>query len=446
MQTKLARIAEIAKAKPKERFTSLAHLLDKQALWSCHMELPADKATGVDGMTKAAYEKDLEANLDDLVERLKRKAYRPQPSRRTYIPKDEKSKRPLGIPAYEDKIVQRGLNQILQAIYEQDFLPFSYGFRPGRGQHDALRELDRIIMGNPVRYVVDADIRGFFNHVDHDWMMEFLKVRIADPTILRYIRRFLKAGIMENGIYEETEEGTPQGGIVSPILANIYLHYTLDLWFEVKVKREMCKGYAGMVRFADDFVCCFEHKEDAERFYPALVERLRKFKLEVAEEKTKIIRFGRGAEVECKSLGLKKPQTFDFLGLTHLWGKGRNGKHRLMRKTSAKKFKTRVKEFNLWAKANRHLPERDFVETVRRKLIGHYNYYGVSDNYRSINKYRELVIKLIQKWRSRRSQRGRMTWEKMKLFLARNPLPTPTIRVCLYASSASVRQAVSRMR
>lgn len=435
METKLARIAEVAKAKKKERFTSLAHLLNKQMLWDCHLELPANKATGVDRVTKLAYEENLESNLDDLLARLKRKGYRPQASRRTYIPKDEKSKRPLGIPAYEDKIVQRGLNKILQAIYEQDFMAFSYGFRPNRGQHDALRKLDNIIMRHPVRYVVDVDIRGFFDHVDHEWLMKFLKERIADPNVLLYINRFLKAGIMEKGEYEPTEEGTPQGGLISPILGNIYLHYALDLWFEVAVKRA-CKGYAGMVRFADDFVCCFEHQEDADRFYVALVKRLEKFKLGIAEEKTKIIRFGRGAELDCKKLGLRKPHTFDFLGFTHIWGKGKSGKFRLIRKTSAKKFKLRIKEFKQWIRRNRHMTEQELVASVRRKLIGHYNYYGVSDNHRSIMRYYQLVIQLIQKWRNRRSQKRTFTWKKFTQFLERNPLPEPTIRVNLFASKS----------
>lgn len=446
METKLTRIAEIARAKPKERFTSLAHLLDKQMLWDCHLELPANKATGIDKVTKAAYEQKLEENLDDLLARLKRKGYRPQASRRTYIPKDEKSKRPLGIPSYEDKIVQRGMNRILQAIYEQDFMNFSYGFRPGRGQHDALRELDQVIMGNPVYYVVDADIRGFFNHVDHKWLMEFLKHRIADPTLLLYINRFLKAGIIEDGKYEETVEGTPQGGLISPVLANVYLHYALDLWFEKAVKRR-CKGYAGMVRYADDFVCCFERKEDADGFYTTLIERLGKFGLEIAEEKTKIIRFGRRAEIECKNLGLKKPQTFDFLGFTHYWGKGKTGRYRLMRKTSAKKFNTRTKEFKMWMRANRHMTEDDLVITIRRKLNGHYNYYGVSDNYRSLLQYYNTVLYLIRKWRGRRSQKGRVTFEKFQLFLERKPLPLPQIRVNLFASMQPCKNAVkSRMR
>ncbi|MEC0230475.1 group II intron reverse transcriptase/maturase, partial [Paenibacillus alba] len=309
METKLARIAEIAKAKPKERFTALAHLLNKQMLMDSHLKLPADKATGVDKVTKAVYGEQLEGNLDDLIARMKRNAYKPQASRRTYIPKDEKSMRPLGIPSYEDKIVQHGINQILQAIYEQDFMGYSFGFRPGRSQHDAIRALDRIIMKEPIRYVVDADIRGFFNHMDHEWMMKFLAHRIADPNLLRLIKKFLKAGIQEDGEFKRTDEGAPQGGIVSPILSNIYLHYALDLWFEMTVKRE-CVGRAEMVRYADDFVCCFEQEKDAKRFYEALVVRLKTFGLEIAEEKTKIIRFGRQSEVASKEVGLKKPETF----------------------------------------------------------------------------------------------------------------------------------------
>jgi len=433
VETKLARIAEIAKEKPTERFTSLAHLLDKAMLWDCHLELPADKATGVDHVTKAAYEEKLEENLDDLLARMKRGGYRPQASRRTYIPKDEKSKRPLGIPAYEDKIVQRGMSKILQAIYEQEFRELSYGFRPGRGQHDALRALDHIIMTQPIQFVVDADIRGFFNHVDHEWMMKFLEHRIADPRFLQLINKFLKAGMSEEGVYSPTEEGAPQGGLISPILSNIYLHYALDLWFEVTVKRG-CKGRAGMVRFADDFVCCFEYEEDANRFYAALIERLGKFGLEIAAEKTKIIRFGRNAEIECVKSGLKKPDTFDFLGFTHYWGKGKRGKFRLLRKTSQKKFKTKVKEFKIWIRRERHMAEGELVSAIRRKLQGHYNYYGVSDNLRGINAYFGIVKRLTLKWRNRRSQKRSFTEEKFLLFLERNPLPIPKVMVNLFSS------------
>jgi len=435
MDTALTRIAEVAREKPKERFTSLAHLLNKQSLWDCHLELPADKAAGVDGMTKQQYETNLEANLEHLVERMKRQAYKPQASRRTYIPKDEKSMRPLGIPAYEDKIVQRAMSKVLNAIYEQKFLDVSYGFRPGRGQHMALRALDELLMRQPMRYVVDVDIKGFFNHVDHEWLRKFLEISIADPNFLRLIWRFLKAGVMENGVREETEEGTPQGGLISPILANVYLHYVLDLWFETHVKRRVCKGKAGMVRFADDFVCCFQYEEDAKAFYGELVERLRKFNLSIAEEKTKIIRFGRGAEAECKQASLRKPETFDFLGFRHYWGKGKSGKYRLLRKTSPKKFRNKVKEFKRWARQNRHLPEKEFVDAVRRKLNGHYQYYGVSDNYSGIASFYMAVERLMWKWRNRRSQKRSFTWDKFKLFLERNPMPAPRIRVNLFTSA-----------
>lgn len=436
VETKLARIAEIARAKPNERFTSLAHLLDKQMLWDCHLELEANKATGIDGMTKATYEENLEDHLNDLLARLKRQGYRPQASRRTYIPKDEKSMRPLGIPSYEDKIVQKAMSKILQAIYEEDFKDFSYGFRPGRSQHDALRALDQMMMTQPIHYVVDADIRGFFNHVDHEWMMKFLEHRIADPNLLRLINKFLKAGIVEEGVLESTDEGTPQGGVISPILSNIYLHYALDSWFDVTVRR-MCKGEVGIVRFADDFVCGFEYEEDANRFYQALVERLGKFKLEIAEEKTKIIRFGRGAEVACKQVGLKKPSTFDFLGFTHYWGRGKSKHYRLMRKTSLKKFKTKVKDFKLWIRRNRHMAEAELVKAIRSKLLGHYRYYGVSDNAKGLAMYLDRVKRMTLKWRNRRSQKRSFTEEKFQLFLIRNPFPKPKIYVKLFGNAST---------
>lgn len=256
METKLARIAEIAKNEPKERFTSLYHLLNVELLRQGHEELDPNKAVGVDRMTKEKYEENLELNLRDVVERLKRKGYHPQPARRVYIPKDEKGKRPLGIPAHEDKIVQSALKKLLQPIYEQDFLPFSYGFRPRRSCHDALDQLELILHRRPIHWIVDADISGFFNHVNHEWMIKFLEVRIGDPNILRLIQRMLKAGIEEEGNLEPSEEGTPQGSIISPLLANVYLHYALDLWFEKRIKKQ-CRGEAEIIRYTDDFVCCF---------------------------------------------------------------------------------------------------------------------------------------------------------------------------------------------
>lgn len=434
MITKLARIAEVARTRPKERFTSLVHLLNKQTLRGCYYELPADKAAGIDGQTKEMYEFNLETNLEDLVARMKRQAYKPQASRRTYIKKDENSFRPLGIPAFEDKIVQKAIGKILNAIYEQKFKEHSFGFRPRRSQHQALRALDKIIMHPQMSYVVDADIKGFFNHVDHEWLIKFLEHDIADPNFLRLIKRFLRAGIMEDGKYEQTIEGTPQGGVISPILANIYLHYVLDLWFEIYVKRKMCKGKANIVRFADDFVCCFEREDDARNFYAELIIRLKKFNLSIAEEKTKIIRFGRGSENKPGDGTNGKPGTFDFLGFQHYWGKGKSGKYRLKRKTSPKKLKMRIKEFTDWIRKNRHMPEQELVEAIRRKLIGHYQYYGVSDNFDGIKSYFRTVKYLIWKWRNRRSQKRSFTWEKFNMFLMRVQLPQPKIMVNLFSS------------
>ena len=429
METKLARIAEIAKSKPKEKFTSLYHLLNKEMFLQCHQEIARDKAAGVDEVTKEEYEKNLEENFTNLVERLKKHSYKPQPALRVYIPKDGgKEQRPLGMLAYEDKIVQQGLNKIMKAIYEQDFLNCSYGFRPGLNCHDALRELGRIIMGK-INYVVDADIRGFFNNVDHEWLLKFLGERIADPNIIRLINRFLKAGVMEAGRLEPTTVGTQQGGIISPILANIYLHYVLDLWFE-KAIRPACHGEARLVRYADDFVCCFQYKEEAEQFYKLLKERLSKFKLEVAENKSKVIMFGRFAETDRKKLGMGKPETFDFLGFTHYCGKSKSGKFKLKRKTSKKKIKAKVRAFKLWmmrVKNDRKIHE--IFETTKAKLRGHYNYYGITDNYRMNEQYQWIVTRLLFKWLNRRSQRKSFSWEKFNIYLEQNPLPDPKIYV-----------------
>ena len=293
METKLKRIAEAARLRPEEKFTSLAHLINKETIIECHKEMLKNKAAGIDEVTKEEYELKLESNVEDLISRMKRQAYKPQAVRRVYIPKPgTEKKRPLGIPAYEDKLVQAALAKILNAIYEQDFLECSFGFRPNRGCHDALKVLDKILNRKEINYVVDVDIKGFFDHVDHEWLMKFLQHRIADPNILRLVTRFLKSGIMEAGIKHDTSEGTPQGGVCSPILGNIYLHYTLDLWFEKRI-RKTCRGMAYMVRYADDTVFCFQYEEDAKEFYSQIIKRLEKFNLEVADEKTKIVSLGK---------------------------------------------------------------------------------------------------------------------------------------------------------
>jgi group II intron reverse transcriptase/maturase len=427
METKLARIAEIAREKPKEVFTSLYHYLNKEMLLQCHRELSADKAAGVDEVTKGEYEKNLEQNISGLVEKLKRHSFKPQPVKRVYIPKDEKAKRPLGMLAHEDKAVQLGLKKILEPIYEEDFLECSYGFRPNRDCHKALAKLDQIIMGK-INYIVDADIKGFFDNVDHEWLIKFVGVRIGDPNIKRLMVKFLKAGVMVEGNVEPTEVGTAQGAIISPLLANIYLHYVLDLWFE-KIIKPGSKGEAHLVRYADDFVCCFQYREDAEKFYQDLRERLAKFKLEVAENKSKVIEFGRFAAENREKRGQGKPETFDFLGFTHYCGLSQNGKFTVKRKTSKKKFKAKVKALALWIKTERNrMNIHQIFKTAKLKLRGHYNYYGIADNSRMIRRYYRRMEKLLFKWLNRRSQRESFSWEKFQKYLELNPLPSPKIR------------------
>jgi RNA-directed DNA polymerase len=432
METKLLRIAELAKSEPETKFTSLVHLLNEESLTKCHFELPNKKATGVLGTTKEQYGENLTENILDLVSRLKSKSYRPVPVRRMYIPKPgTDKKRPLGIPEYEDKIVQRAITKILNAIYENDFLDCSFGFRPNRSCHDALKILNHYIEKKSVNYVVDVDIKGFFDNVDHTWMMEFLKHRISDPKLLRIIGRFLKGGYMEEGKKYKTDSGTPQGGVVSPILANVYLHYVLDLWFEKRVRKH-CKGQAFIVRYADDFVCCFQYKSDAEQFFQSLKIRLKKFNLEIAEDKTKIIPFGRFAEKEAERKGNRKPATFDFLGFTHYCGKSRDGRFRVKRKTSRKKIKAKLMECKEWLKKNRNKDIQMIFDRFRRSLIGYYNYYCITDNTQTVNNFKDKIQSLLFKWLNRRSQRKSFNWDKFRLFLNKNPLPYPRVKVNIY--------------
>lgn len=432
METKLIRIAELAKEQPDMKFTSLVHLLDEENLKRCHHELPAGKATGIKQITKEEYGENLDENIAKLVEKMKRKSYKPTPVRRTYIAKaGSKMKRPLGIPDHEDKIVQRGIAKILNAIYEPIFLDCSFGFRPNRSCHDALKILNVYIEERPTNFVVDVDIKGFFDNVSHEWMMKFLEHKIVDRNLLGIIARFLKGGYMEEGKYYKTDVGTPQGGIISPILANVYLHYVLDLWFE-KVIRKSWVGQAYMVRYADDFVCCFQSETEANNFYRDLIVRLKKFNLEISEDKTKIIPFGKYAEQNNNRKGKGKPETFNFLGFTHFCSRSNRGRFRVKRKTSAKKMQAKLKECKEWLKANRTLNIHNIVKRLQRSLNGYFNYYCITDNSRSVRSFVDEVKRLFFKWMNRRSQRKSFNFDKFILFLNKYPFPIPKIKVNIY--------------
>lgn len=434
VETKLQRIAEKARKEAGFKFTSLFHLMNEELLRGCFEGLRKDAASGIDRVTKEEYGRDLEGNLSELVSRLHRMSYIPQPVYRVYIPKPGSTKqRPLGIPVLEDKVVQAGLVRILEAVYEADFIVDSYGFRPGRGCHDALRALSVEVEGGGIHYVVEADIKGFFDNVQHEWLMKFFGHRIGDKRVLRYVKRFLRAGVFENGEIAATEQGTPQGGVISPLLANVYLHYSLDLWY-TRVFFRTCAGKSRLIRYADDFVVCFQRESDARRFGADLEGRLERFGLEVAAEKTKILEFGPLAELKARARG-EKPQTFDFLGLTHYCGRTRNGwRFRMKRLTSRKKFKAKLLAFKEWLKANRTTLVPELMKTVAAKVRGHIAYYGVTDNSRGISRYVREVQKLLFKWLDRRGKRGSMTMEKFTQLLRKFPLPRPLILVNLFAS------------
>jgi len=434
VETKLRRIAEKARKEPDCQFTSLFHLMDVEFLRGCFEWLRKDAAPGIDKITKEEYGKNLEGNLCKLVERLHSMSYIPQPVRRVYIPKlGSTNQRPLGIPALEDKLVQAGLVRILGAIYEGDFIDDSYGFRPGRGCHDALRKLSMEVESGSIHVIVEADIKGFFDNVQHEWMMEFLSHRIADKRVLRYVKRFLIAGVMEDEVLKATEDGTPQGGIISPLLANIYLHYSLDLWFTRRFIKT-CEGRACLIRYADDFVVCFQRVGDAKRFREELDGRLGKFGLEVAAEKTKILEFGPLAKLKANARG-EKVQTFEFLGLTHYCSRTRNGsRFRMKRKTSRKKFKAKLLAFKDWLKKSRVLPTPELMKRAAAKLRGHFAYYGVTDNSRGIGRFDHEIRKLLFKWLNRRGKRGCMSWKKFGMLLSKYPFPKLRIKVNLFAT------------
>lgn len=432
VETKRQRIAEKACKEPDFKFTSLFHLMKVELLHECFCRLKEDAAAGIDGVIKAEYAENLKVNLEQLQQRLHQMKYIPQAVRRVYIPKAGSQKmRPLGIAALEDKLVQSALANILQMIYEQDFIDDSYGFRPKRSCHNALRSLNQTVANQPINHIVEADIRGFFDNVDQKQLMAFLSHRIGDTRVLRYIKRFLRAGIQEDGRYRASDLGVPQGGSISPLLANIYLHYTLDLWFEKRFKRS-CRGYTRLIRYADDFVVCFQTEYEAQQFRVEMEARLNQFGLEIAPEKTKILAFGPLAQQKARNKG-SKAETFDFLGFTHYCSRTRDGnRFRMKRKTITKRLTAKLKMMNEWLCKNRTLPTAQIMKTVRAKLQGHFAYYGVTDNSSSINCYAGQVTKLLNKWFNRRGKRGCCNWDKFRLLLGRYPLPRPCIKVNLF--------------
>jgi len=431
METKLARISQLSKDNPEMVFTSIGHLINKEMLGRCHEKMDGDKAVGIDGVTKEEYGRNLEENLDGLVERLKRKAYRPKPARRVEIPKDNGKSRPLSIYCYEDKLIQEALKEILETVFEPHFYDEMMGFRPNRGCHMAIRKLGTMLEREKTNYVLDADIKSFFNKLDHKWIIKFIESRIKDPNIIRLIRRTLKAGVMEEYALLDTEEGSGQGSVCSPIISNIYMHYVLVWWFNEVMTPHM-RGYCGMVVYADDFVVCFQHRDDAEMFYEHLIKRMKHFGLSLEEEKSRLIEFGRFAQRDAHRCGTKAA-TFDFLGFTHYCARSRSGKFRVKRRTSGKKLRKKSKEVRALIKANRHMPVKQMIAKLNQILTGYFHYYGITDNSRSIESFRYQTKRSLFYWLNRRSQRRSYTWEGFAEMLKVYPLVPSKIYVSVYA-------------
>lgn len=417
--TSLRGIANKAKADKQHRFRDLYRCLDAELLLHCWGELNKSAASGVDGVTAMAYQVELQANIEALGERLKSKRYRAKLVRRKYIPKENGNERPLGIPALEDKLVQLACAKLLTAVYEADFLSCSYGYRPGRGPLDAVRELTFDLQYGCYGYLVEADVQSFFDHLDHDELVKMLSLRIDDQAFLRLIRKWLKAGILEaNGQVLYPDTGTPQGGNVSPVLANVYLHYALDLWFEHVVKPRLA-GEALLCRFADDWVCAFRYQEDVERFYRVLPKRLGKFNLEMAPEKTRLLRFSR--------FHPSRKRRFTFLGFEFYWNKDRQGVPRVQRRTARKRLQAASRRIKGWIRFHRHLPGKEFFRRLNIRLQGHYNYYGVRGNSRSLYHFYQWAIACAFKWLNRRSQRRSYSWPRFQRVLDLVSIAVPCI-------------------
>lgn len=401
-----------------EKVQNLMKYVNEDTLKEMYKRQPKNKAVGIDGMTKEMYGEHLEDNIDKLIHDMKQFSYRPYPVRKTYIPKGNGKLRGLGIPSFEDKMVQGVFKEILEAIYETKFLDSSFGFRPNRGCHDAIQRINKHIMADKVNYIIDADIKGFFDNLDHEWLMKFLEHDIADKNFLRYIKRFLIGGVMEDGKKLETDKGTVQGGLISPVLANVYLHYVLDLWFEY-MKKEF-RGEMYLVRYADDFVCMFQYEKEAQEFYKLLIERLRKFNLEIAEDKSRILPFGRYK-------GTK--ESFDFLGFTHINGKSHWGKYCVIHRTSKKKLKQKREAAKQWLREHMHESIPETIRKLNKKMIGHYRYYGIYGNFIGLKKFYQYVKQQLYFTKRRRDQSLWLTWKKMGQILKVYPIASPKIYI-----------------
>ena len=427
MATGLERIAAKARSEPKLRFTSLAHHITGERIWENLNRIPNRSAPGVDGQTVAGAKEDFDLWIEPMLEAVHRQGYPAPPIRRVYIPKPGKQeKRPLGVPCVSDRALQRSTAEVLSAIYEQDFLPCSFGGRPGLGAHQALATLNEVIAGRKVGWVLEADLKNFFGSLDHGWLLRFVEHRVGDPRLIGLIRRWLKAGILEDGEIHPNEEGTPQGGSISVLLSNVYLHYVLDLWFERVVKSRL-RGEAYLVRYIDDFVVCFQYREDALRVQEALRKRLGKYGLTLEPSKTKLVEFGRFAHRYAPKRGRKRPETIYFLGFTLYCTRNRQGNFKVGMRTEKSRLQRSMSHLRDLMRRMRHLPVREQVINLNRVLRGHYAYYGIAGNFRALQKVHRLVERYWRKMLSSRSRKGSVPWEVFHRIKARFPLQRPKL-------------------
>jgi len=433
--TKRHWIVELARRKPGGVLYSLNHVIDFEWMREAYLRTRKDGATGIDGMTAADYEANLEANLRDLLERIKSGRYHAPPVRRTYIPKADGSQRPLGIPTFEDKIAQRAVAMVLEAIYEQDFLPCSYGFRPGRSAHQALRELFGVITRQGQYWVIEVDIRKYFDSIPHSELRAILDQRVTDGVIRRMIGKWLNAGVLEEGTLRLATEGTPQGGVISPMLANIFLHHVLDQWFAIEVRPRMA-GPCTLVRFADDFVMTFKNHHDAKRVMEVLGKRLGRFGLTLHPDKTRFIDFRPARPGGTHADG--RAPSFDFLGFTHSWMKSQKGKNVVRQRTAKSRLARALVAVNDWCRKNRHQPVADQQAKLSAKLVGHYAYYGITGNIEHLGRYFKQVTRAWKKWLERRTRGQPLTWAVFSALLERHPLPRPRIVRSYVAASEAL--------